>query len=131
LGVGRTLRLIRICHRAYSRATEAEVTTIVIDKVEPFADGMSVGDTGAHERVVGTAKGELDPADAADLGIVDLAKARRNARGMVEYGTDVFMPRRLPRARDGKQSQRWHRRVRRRPLPQPRPIAVGAVRGCA
>ncbi|TXM82698.1 hypothetical protein FV219_27185, partial [Methylobacterium sp. WL122] len=37
------------------------------------------------------ARGELDPADPANAGIVDIALAPRNARGLVEYKTDLFM----------------------------------------
>jgi hypothetical protein len=70
---------------------EARITTLTIDKVEPFADGAVFGTVGAYERVTGTAKGELDPADSRNRGIVDLDKAPRNARGMVEYDTDVFL----------------------------------------
>jgi hypothetical protein len=68
-----------------------EITAIVVDTVEPFADGMSFGAVGAYERVTGTAKGALDPKDPLNRGIVDLDKAPRNAQGRVEYGTDVFM----------------------------------------
>src|SRR3954454_20849153 len=70
---------------------EARVTAMAIDKVEPFADGTSFGEAGAYERVIGTAKGEVDPADPRNRGIVNLDKAEKNARGMVEYETDFFM----------------------------------------
>ena len=42
----------------------ARVTEINVTMVEPFADGIAYGATGAYERVRGTFKGELDPADA-------------------------------------------------------------------
>jgi hypothetical protein len=58
-----------------SPPARAEITAVVIDKVAPFAEGLSFGDVGGCERVIGTAKGELDPKAAAKLGIVDLAKA--------------------------------------------------------
>ncbi len=70
---------------------EARITALVVDKVEPFADGAAFGEVGAYERVSGTAKGELDPADPRNRGIVDLDKAPRNVRGMVEYDTDFFL----------------------------------------
>jgi alpha/beta hydrolase family protein len=70
---------------------EARITALTVDKVEPFADGAAFGAVGAYERVIGTAKGELDPADPRNRGIVNLDKAPRNARGMVEYDTDVFI----------------------------------------
>ncbi|KMO42613.1 hypothetical protein VQ02_02795 [Methylobacterium variabile] len=70
---------------------EARVTAIEVSSVEPFAEGTAWGDVGAYERVVATARGELDPADPANTGIADLALAPRNARGMVEYKTDLFL----------------------------------------
>ncbi len=69
----------------------ARVTSVRIDTVEPFAGGQSFGATGAYERVIGVAKGELDPADPRNAGIVGLAQARRNAAGKVEYETDIFL----------------------------------------
>ncbi|TXN72096.1 alpha/beta hydrolase domain-containing protein [Methylobacterium sp. WL6] len=71
---------------AQSRIVGIDITT-----VEPFADGVAFGAAGAYERVIGTARGELDPADPANAGIVDIALAPRNARGMVAYQTDLFM----------------------------------------
>ena len=70
---------------------EARIVGIDVTAVEPFADGAAFGAAGAYERVVGTARGELDPADPANAGIVDIALAPRNARGLVEYRTDLFM----------------------------------------
>ncbi|MEI7870830.1 MAG: alpha/beta hydrolase domain-containing protein [Alphaproteobacteria bacterium] len=62
-----------------------------IQAVEPLADGAAFGAAGAYERVIGTAKGEVDPADPANKGIALIDKAPRNARGRVEYATDVFI----------------------------------------
>jgi len=70
---------------------EARITRIEIQAVEPFADGATFGSAGAYERVTGIAYGELDPRDPANAPIVNLAKAPVNARGMVEYDTDVFL----------------------------------------
>jgi hypothetical protein len=69
----------------------ARVTALEIRTVEPFADGQSFGEAGAYERVIGRAHGELDPADPRNAGIVDIIRAPRNARGLVEYSTDLFM----------------------------------------
>src|SRR5262245_50435443 len=64
---------------------------IKIAAVEPFAEGLVFGEAGPYQRVRGTAKGELDPAAPHNSLIVDLDKAPRNARGLVEYQTDFFM----------------------------------------
>jgi hypothetical protein len=69
----------------------ARVTGVRIDTVEPFAGGQTFGSTGAYERVIGVAKGELDPADPRNAGIAGLAQAKRNAAGKVEYETDIFL----------------------------------------
>ena len=65
--------------------------SIDVQAVEPLADGATFGAAGAYERVIGTAKGEVDPADPANKGIALIDKAPRNARGMVEYTTDFFV----------------------------------------
>ncbi len=77
----------------------ARVTEINTIAVEPFAEGSNFGETGAYERVRGTFKGELDPADARNKVIVNLDKAPRNARGRVEYEADFFIMRPVDAAR--------------------------------
>jgi hypothetical protein len=64
---------------------------IQVNAVEPFAEGRTFGEAGPYLRIRGVAKGELDPAAPASWGIVDLDKAPRNARGLVEYETDFFI----------------------------------------
>jgi hypothetical protein len=68
---------------------DARITHIEITKSEPAFGGHSFGDTGAYERLTGRVTGELDPADPANSGIQDINLAPRNARGMVEYVTNV------------------------------------------
>ena len=65
--------------------------TIRVDLVEPFAEGRAFGEAGPYLRIKGVVKGELDPAAPENRAIVDLDKAPRNARGMVEYETDFFI----------------------------------------
>ena len=67
------------------------ITNIEIASIEPFADGKEFGEAGPYVRIHGVAKGELDPASPWNAGIVDLDKAERNARGMVEYELDLFI----------------------------------------
>ena len=69
----------------------AEITKIVIEKREPFAGGHEFGVTGAYEKLVGKAYGEVDPKSPLNKIIVDLDKAPRNSRGKVEYWTDIFI----------------------------------------
>jgi hypothetical protein len=68
---------------------QAKITRIEITKVEPAFSGQSFGAAGVFERVIGRAHGELDPALPENSVIQDLGLAPRNARGMVEYTTDL------------------------------------------
>jgi len=67
------------------------IVEIKVDAVEPFAQREGFGEAGPYLRISGVAKGEIDPAAAQNKVIVDLDKAPRNARGMVEYETDFFI----------------------------------------
>jgi Alpha/beta hydrolase domain len=64
---------------------------IRVNTVEPFAEGQAFGEAGSYLRIRGVAEGELDPATPENRVIVDLDKAPRNARGLVEYETDFFI----------------------------------------
>jgi hypothetical protein len=68
---------------------DARITHIEITKSEPAFGGRSFGDAGAYEHLTGRVTGELDPADPANSGIQDINLAPRNARGMVEYVTNI------------------------------------------
>jgi Alpha/beta hydrolase domain len=72
-------------------AAQARITEIRVEAAEPFADNASFGDIGPYVRIRGTAKGELDPDAPQNRVIADLDKAPRNARGLVEYETDIFI----------------------------------------
>ena len=68
---------------------KGRITRVEILKWEPAFGGQSFGAIGPYERLVGRATGELDPADPANSIIQDISLAPRNARGMVEYTTDI------------------------------------------
>ncbi len=76
------------------------ISGITITRREPFADGVLFGEFGPYERIVGTARGELDPANPANAAIVGLDRASRNEAGLVEYDTDFYLLR--PRLGSGK-----------------------------
>jgi hypothetical protein len=67
------------------------LVSLDITAVEDLADGAPFGTTGAYERVIAVARGEIDPAAPGNKDIALLDKAPRNARGRVEYTTDVFI----------------------------------------
>jgi hypothetical protein len=58
-------------------------------------------DAGTHQRLIGRVFFEVDPALPANQQIADLTLAPRNARGRVEFSSDVlfFVPKRADRAR--------------------------------
>jgi Alpha/beta hydrolase domain len=68
---------------------DARITHLEITKTEPAFRGQSFGDAGPYDRLAGRVTGELDPADPANSGIQDINLAPRNARGMVEYMTNI------------------------------------------
>jgi hypothetical protein len=75
----------------YPTASPAEITKIVVEKREPFAGGNEFGVTGAYEKLIGKAYGEVDPKKHHNKNIVNLRKALLNERGRVEYSMDFFI----------------------------------------
>ena len=69
----------------------ARVVKFVVEQKRPFADGMAFGATGAYERLDGTAYFEVDPKDPLNAVSVNLDKAPRNARGMVEFSAPFII----------------------------------------
>ncbi len=69
----------------------AELRSLEIIRREPFADGMSFGDTGPYERIVAVAHFAVDPNHPRNRLIVDLPLAPRNGDGLVEFEADVFI----------------------------------------
>ncbi len=68
----------------------------------PFDEGHDFG-AGAYRRIAGVFHGALDPADPRNAGIADLDLAPRNARGLVEYATEIVILRPADPARgDGR-----------------------------
>ncbi len=68
---------------------EARITRIQIEKTEPAFGGASFGTVGPYERLTGKAFGEVDPKAPGNALIQDIQLAPKNARGMVEYATDI------------------------------------------
>ena len=74
-------------------SASAGITRLEIVRTEPFAGGLEFDGVGAYVKIVGVAHGELDPAAPANRGIVNLDRAPRNARGLVEYAVDFYVMR--------------------------------------
>src|SRR5437899_926715 len=71
---------------------EARTTQLQIVRLEsPTFGGMTFGSVGAYEKITARAFGEVDPTIPGNALITDIQFAPRNARGMVEYSTDVVI----------------------------------------
>lgn len=70
---------------------EARVARFVVEQRRAFAGGMEFGEVGPYERLDGTAHMEVDPDDPLNAVIVNLDRAPRNARGLVEFSTTFFI----------------------------------------
>ena len=64
---------------------------IEIIRVESAFDGLSFGNIGAYEKVVGRASAEVDPAHHLNAGIINIGNAPTNATGRVEYQVDFYL----------------------------------------
>jgi hypothetical protein len=68
---------------------EARITRIEITSEEPAFGGKSFGTAGAYVKLIGRAHGEVDPNLPQNAIIQDISRAPKNARGKVEYTTDI------------------------------------------
>ena len=85
------IRAIAFCFITATASAQARIVEVNVQSTKPMADGAAFGQAGAYERVVGTARGELDPSDARNKVIKNLDRAPKNARGMVEYEVEFDM----------------------------------------
>jgi hypothetical protein len=72
-------------------SADARLVRLVIEQREPLAGGVAWGTVGPYERLAGTAYFEIDPRDPLNAVIVDLDKAPKNSRGLVEFSTMFFI----------------------------------------
>lgn len=80
-------------------SAEARITRVEITETAPAFGGQAFGVAGAYERLRGRAFGEVDPTHLGNAIIQDIALAPRNARGMVEYETEIDILRPVDAAR--------------------------------
>ena len=74
-----------------AQSIDARVTRFVVEERVALAPGMEWGTAGAYERLKGTAYMEVDPRDPLNAVIVNLNRAPRNARGMVEFSSPFLI----------------------------------------
>ena len=83
--------LVSVVLLGFPTFANAAIIRIAIEKREPFAGAHEFGVSGAYEKLVGKAYGEVDPKKPANKTIVNLDKAPKNERGRVEYSMDIFI----------------------------------------
>ena len=71
--------------------SEARVVRLVVEQTRTFAGGMTFGTVGTYQRLDGTAYMEVDPHDPLNAAIVNIDRAPRNVRGMVEFTAPFFI----------------------------------------
>jgi hypothetical protein len=86
------LRTIMVCCLlASGNPAEARVVRFVVEQTRTIADGKSFGDAGPYQRLDGIVYMEVDPRDPLNAHIINLDKAPRNSKGMVEFSSPFFM----------------------------------------
>ena len=70
---------------------DARVVRIEVERTTPYAGGKEFGEAGAFERLDGTVHMEVDPDDPLNAVIVNLDRAPRNERGLVEFSAPFFL----------------------------------------
>ena len=90
LCVQRIVLIIFSCFSLISFAF-ADVSSFEITSRQPYADGLSFGDVGAYEKIIGRIHYEIDPANSLNQVIADIDLAPLNDRGMIEMSGDQEM----------------------------------------
>ena len=102
---GRCLRTalvgLALLSATYAAPAAASVSRIVVQSREDVLGGRPFGAAGSYEKLVGVVELALDPANAANAAIVDLARAPKDASGRVTASANfmVLRPKSMPRER--------------------------------
>jgi len=80
--------------------SQAAVTRIDVIERSDVLGGRDFGDSGPYERIIARVHFAVDPTSAANGIIADVTVAPRNAAGLVEFSSDLYML----RPRDGSKS---------------------------
>ena len=85
------LAVLGVLLGALATPADARVVRIEVERTTPYAGGKEFGDAGRFERLDGTVYMEVDPDDPLNAVIVNLDRAPRNERGMVEFSAPFFI----------------------------------------
>jgi hypothetical protein len=80
-----------ICIMLLPSLAAAEVVRLRVERREAVLNGRLFGAAGAYEKLIGKVNFALNPTLPQNRGIVDLALAPRNARGLVEFSADFYL----------------------------------------
>ena len=69
----------------------AAVHNVHIVERKDFAGGKSFGNTGPYESIRAKVTFQIDPNSPANANIADIQLAPRNAQGMVEFASDIYV----------------------------------------
>jgi len=81
----------------FAAASQATVTRIEVTERSEVLAGRAFGNVGAYERIIARVHFAVNPNDPANRIITDVALAPRNAAGLVEFSSDLY----VLRPRDG------------------------------
>jgi hypothetical protein len=74
-------------------SAHAELTRIDIKSTKDVLGGKPWGNIGAYEELIGTAYFTIDPKAPANRNIPNIDKAPKNAKGMIEFSSDIYIDR--------------------------------------
>lgn len=77
----------------------AELVSVTVAEQRPFAEDKAFGDRGAYEILRGRLTYAIDPADARNAVIADIANAPRDSNGKIAVGADFVMMRPIDAAK--------------------------------
>ena len=119
ISAGLCVIMLVACQMAHAR-----ITKITIVRIEsPTFEGRSFGKAGQYEKLAGRIAGEVDPADPHNSIITDISLAPRNARGRVEYETDIMILR--PIDHSAGNHKVWYKLTNRGAI-----LAISAIQRC-
>src|SRR5579862_8588470 len=74
-----------------SSLASAALLRVELSQRSDVLDGKPFGEVGPYERLIGKAYFAVNPANPANQIIVDIDKAPRNEKGLVEFSADIYV----------------------------------------
>ena len=87
----RTLTGVLLVMTVFAPTLLADVSSVTVVERRPLEDGRSFGAAGPYEQIIGTITFAVDPDDPLNQVILNLDRAQRNGKGMVEATADLVI----------------------------------------